>query len=480
MNLQGFIPNFIKRFDHYLLTHFPIVWQSRIHYVLYSVIITNIIFGGLAMLMPVNFDSLRDLDQWVWLFFIVSISYLVVWMIHVGRFNLFKQFGKRPIGDEYLNFFLNFISILLIASTMFSFPYFYVLKVKNLVSNYELAQDINTLNLGAPFFPRNYYQYKTKGEEEDGEQKMFLYNYNNFREFGYEEFLNKLENKRFVENWNGEAFEESIEVPIDNGKSLKKADTCKQGDSKYGLNCESFTRKQFQQKKSRAEQLELIQNFLNVAKKYEIVEDSSAAYFLGRFNANYDYKYYPDSIYYGASRTNQFLNDKINSIIRNKTRTPFYAEAGFLHFMWYLLFYLTLFFMIYRNVSRRHFVLTFVSGIVIMVVSAIFIGLGGHFNQESIFGLYFTIYLGLAIGAFLLFASRSQTWFQAVCLNLFILATPFMPVFYYQTHDHSYYDYQSEWHPIFNFEIAGFVIFFLLLQLVYKKLYSINWSLPEK
>jgi hypothetical protein len=136
--------------------------------------------------------------------------------------------------------------------------------------------------------------------------------------------------------------------------------------------------------------------------------------------------------------------------------------------------------MIYRNVSRRHFVLTFVSGIVIMVVSAIFIGLGGHFNQESIFGLYFTIYLGLAIGAFLLFASRSQTWFQAVCLNLFILATPFMPVFYYQTHDHSYYDYQSEWHPIFNFEIAGFVIFFLLLQLVYKKLYSINWSLPEK
>ena len=43
---------------------------------------------------------------------------------------------------------------------------------------------------------------------------MFLYNYNNFREFGYEEFLNRLENKRFVNNWNGEAFEESVEAPI--------------------------------------------------------------------------------------------------------------------------------------------------------------------------------------------------------------------------------------------------------------------------
>jgi len=474
MNLQRFVPSFIKQFDHYLLTHFPNIWQSRIHYVLYSVIITNIIFGGLAMLMPVNLGSLGDLNDWVWLFFIVSITYLVVWMIHVGRFNSFKQFGKRPLGDEYLNFILNFLCILMIATTMFSFPYFYVLKVKNLVSNNELAEDINTLNLGAPFFPRGYYNYISSSESDANNKSMYLYNFNNFEAFGYEEFLNQIEDKHFMSR--GGELEREAYPKID----TVIFDTCKQGNSKYGLNCESYSRKLFQQKKSRLDQLKLINNFLKVAKKYQIVEDSSAEYFLGRFNANNNFKYHPDIFYFGASKTNQALEDKMHSIIRNKTKTTFYGESGFMHFMWYLLFYTTLFFMIYRNVRRRDFVLTFVSGIVIMVLSAIFIGLGGHFNQGSIFGIYFTIYFGLGIGALVLFANKSQSWFQTACLNLFILATPFMPVFYLESHSHNSYDYHGAWDLGFRYEIAGFLIFFILLQLVFKRLYAINWSLPEK
>lgn len=62
MNLQRFVPKIIKQLDHYLLIHYPTIWQSRIHNVLYAVFATNLILGGLAMLMPVNLDERPDFD----------------------------------------------------------------------------------------------------------------------------------------------------------------------------------------------------------------------------------------------------------------------------------------------------------------------------------------------------------------------------------------------------------------------------------
>lgn len=463
MNLQRFVPKFIKQLDHYLLIHYPTIWQSRIHNVLYAVFATNLILGGLAMLMPVNLDERPDFDTWIWTFFIVSVTYLVIWMIHVGRFNIFKQYGKRPIGDEYLNFFLHLLSVALIASTMFSFSFIYDQKVRNYVPNAELTQDINALNLGAAFFPVRTYEYRT-GEENDTSKVIYLYNYNGFHGFGNDNFWNKIENKIIS---NGYYNEMTIET------HLYVSDTCNNYKSKFGINCPDFSRAIFNQKKSRAEQLELIKGFLKTAKKYGKTLDCSAESILNKFNAKNSYSYRLEQ----EQSQFQFVNgtqSTINNVISRKTDKKFLHEENFWHFMWYMCFYITLIFMIYRNVRRRDFTLSVVSGIVIMVVSGIFLALTRTYRETEVFSFYFMIYCGLLIGTIAIFFKRNHSWFNAACLNLVALVTPFMPLFYYESNGGNNNDAFDYW------EIAGFVIFFLLLQVFFKRLYTTLWALPEK
>ncbi len=467
MNLQRFVPKIIKQLDHYLLIHYPTIWQSRIHNVLYAVFATNLILGGLAMLMPVNLDERPDFDTWIWTFFIVSVTYLVIWMIHVGRFNIFKQYGKRPIGDEYLNFFLHLLSVALIASTMFAFSFIYDQKVRNYVPNAELAQDINALNLGAAFFPVGNYNYRM-AEGNDTSKIIYLYNYHNFNSFGSDNFWDKIENKNASYGY----YEEMLEEPNPYPDSVFP-DTCRQDKSKYGINCPNYAKIIFNQKKSRAEQLELINCFLKTAKKYGKTLDCSAESVLNKFNANdnYSYRLVQDQIQF------QFVNgvqSTINNIIRRKSDRNFLHEKDFWHFMWYMCFYITLIFMIYRNVRRRDFTLSVVSGIVIMVVSGIFLALTRTYRETEVFSFYFMIYCGLLIGTIAIFFKRNHSWFNAACLNLVVVVTPFMPLFYYESNGGSNND------SFHNWEIAGFVIFFLLLQVFFKRLYTTLWALPEK
>jgi hypothetical protein len=478
MNLQRFVPDFIKRLDHYLLTHYPIIWQSRIHNVFYAVVLTNLLLGGLAMLLPVNIGHRYDLWEWTWTFFVVAVTYLVIWMIHVGRFNIFKLYGKRPIGDEYINFILHMLCVVMIASTMFSFHYVYDQKIRNAVSNTELAQDINTLNLGAPFFPNqeSYYRKYNADGIADSDNGLYLYNYHNFDRFGNQRFWTNLENDG-LDNSYDRAYETIDEQIMDTTIVEEVADPCTQ--SKFGLNCYDENKKLFNQKKSRQEQLELITNFIQTAKKYGVSVNVDANTVLNRFNKNENFKFNLDNgEAYNFYDLNYKLENSVGYVISSKTDRVIFYDPDFWHVMWYLCFNLALLFMIYRNVRRRDFILSIVSGIVIMIVSGIILALTRMNSESEIFGFYFMIYLGLVAGASAILFKRSHSWMNAACLNLVAVATPFMPIFYFETRGHRHFTNDSAMAD--NWEIAGFVIFFLLLQVFFKKLYTTLWALPEK
>ncbi|MFM9943862.1 MAG: hypothetical protein ACKVQB_01375, partial [Bacteroidia bacterium] len=418
MNLQRFVPNFIKQLDHYLLIHFPTIWQSRIHNVLYATIATNLVLAGLALLLPVNIGHRYDLWEWTWTFFVVSITYLVIWMIHVGRFNIFKQYGKLPIGDEYLNFFLYILCVLMIASTMFSFHYVYDQKIRNIVSNTELAGDINTLNLGAPFFPAEWNHFRLYNEDgiDQKGHSLYLYNYHNFDRFGNQRFWNSIENPNDQNPSDGYTdYGNAEEQWIDS--TIKEPDPCT--ESKYGLNCFEKNKTLFNQKKSKQEQLGLINNFIITAKKYGIVITEDANDILKRFDGSENFKFKLDNTNdYLFSNELRKLDTSIGYVISSKTDRIIFYDPDFWRVMWYLSFYTTLLFMIYRNVRRRDFILSVVSGIVIMIVSGIIIALTRLNGEKEIFGFYFMIYCALAIGAIVIFARKSHSWVNASCLNL--------------------------------------------------------------
>ncbi|MCB9252556.1 MAG: hypothetical protein H6605_08805 [Flavobacteriales bacterium] len=461
MNVSNFIPPFLKKIDHYLLTHYPILWQSRIHYVFYSVLLTNCLFGVVVLFTRINYTSELDMLKLVWTFMILSVTYLIIWMIHAGRFNLFKQYGKRPPGDEYLNFLLIFINVSLILSTMFAFPALYSLKAKLSISSVSLAKDINALNLGAAFFPNETYHYNTSeinGELYPG--KVHLYDYNNFTRFGYNTFYRYTFGNIIVDP-------ERQYEPFD---QMEKDPLCRNKISRHGMYCDQYTKELFNRSSNKQEQLKLINDFIKVAEKYEVKVPHSAEHYLNAFNRDEDYLYRFSNNNYEQFRFIRDLEDRLSLAVEYKTGKNFLWNADFYHFMWYVIFYITLIFMIYKNVRRRDFILTIVSAVVIMVVTGILIAISG-FNEDQTANMYMLIYVGLGFGAIKILFNRKHSWLNGACLNLTLLCLPFMPLFYYVMYHNKQYDEQLE--------IFGFVLTFVFLQILFKRLYTILWSLPE-
>ncbi len=470
MNLQRFVPSFIKRLDQYLLIHYPIIWQSRIHNVFYATFLTNLLFAILAYLMPLGLSDKHDIISWIWTFFVLSITYLVIWLVHAGRFNLFKHYGKRPIGDEYLNFVLSFLCMAMISSVMFTFPYFYSLKIKNLVSDTELASDINALNLGSAFFPKNQYAYSKFDSENNtttSSEIIHLYDFNRFDEFNYNRYKDYFANW-VIENDQSSAAEESMVDSVQNQILPEK------NIGINGLYSISYSKKLFNEKKGRSSQLALINQFIATAHKYGIEVPKDANYHLNKFNAQDGYSFdfrnsLPEDI--------QFLNDlerKIGDVIGYKTGRILFQEKDFWHFMWYAIFYSTLVFLIYRNNRRDDFIKSVITGISILVITGIYFGISGNNDEKDVFNLYFLIYAIACFGSIAIIFKSSRSWINAACLNLVVLVTPFMPLYLYEVHirPHS--------HAIaLNYELAGFVIFFALLQPFFKKMYATHWALPE-
>jgi|GEM_PF-6245887 len=53
--LKKLYPRFLKNFDHYLLTHYPVIWKSRIHvFAFFSLLLGNLLAFGAGHLFPIS------------------------------------------------------------------------------------------------------------------------------------------------------------------------------------------------------------------------------------------------------------------------------------------------------------------------------------------------------------------------------------------------------------------------------------------
>ena len=58
------IPGFLRRIDHYLLVHLPLVWRTRIHYfAFFSLILGNVLLFLLGSWYPVSQGNVPTVEQ---------------------------------------------------------------------------------------------------------------------------------------------------------------------------------------------------------------------------------------------------------------------------------------------------------------------------------------------------------------------------------------------------------------------------------
>jgi hypothetical protein len=164
-------PQFLQLLDRHLLLHYPDIWASRIHIVLF--------YGGalLAVLLihaffrPLSLDNLPDPDQQFLWATIPSLLAFGPFAYHISTFSVEKNFGFRALGFGFRQQISLGVSILLLAIIPFLYASVLTDRIADSVTNYQLVQDIKSLDIGDVYFPAYTYVF------EDYVNKEGEYNY---------------------------------------------------------------------------------------------------------------------------------------------------------------------------------------------------------------------------------------------------------------------------------------------------------------
>jgi hypothetical protein len=152
--MQSFFnPKFIQRIDQYLLMRFPLVWNSKIHYVIYYTFI--LICLHIPWVILNNGSDISTDDVAVFLVFasLVVTGFTILWLVFYLRHNSMMQFGARTSGRTWVSMVCNYLVLLMISSTLFIYPGLMFLKFKKTIDYKGIIEKSNQLRLGIVFFP---------------------------------------------------------------------------------------------------------------------------------------------------------------------------------------------------------------------------------------------------------------------------------------------------------------------------------------
>lgn len=149
--MQFFIPSFLKRLDHYLLIHYPLLWVSKVHYVLsYSLLALSL--GGLFVyfypLTPASY--LPTYEEMLLVGALLVLPAAIYW-IYLQM--IYKVSATHLRFFAHAQFALYFLCFSVFTFLPFAFSAMVNEKVANLVTYKELIEDINALNIGNHYFP---------------------------------------------------------------------------------------------------------------------------------------------------------------------------------------------------------------------------------------------------------------------------------------------------------------------------------------
>lgn len=162
-----------KKLNQYLLTHYPLLWNTRVVQVLLVNAIIHLLFF-LAGWASVSSNNLQVRNYYFYgggliVFSVLcSIVVLIGWLIFYLRNNAFKSFYQ--LGKWHLTKEFALILLIVFSSITFleSYGYGERMKARSITNYAQLVQEVNVVNLAKAFIPtekNDYFVFNVCGDE---------------------------------------------------------------------------------------------------------------------------------------------------------------------------------------------------------------------------------------------------------------------------------------------------------------------------
>lgn len=195
---------FLKKIDNYLLRHYPALWVTRLHSFLpIGLLLLVVIYITNISLVWNPKEDLPIFEASIFFMLVPVLVYLVYWFIFQSRYNVLKSGGKNSIVAEYGAFFAYVLVFFVAYLFILIIPISNNQRVKRNVSELEIRQDYEKLNLGNALVNEQYniIQLDNGTYEVRNEEYSYYWKYNFFDEKNAIEILTERQVLNRIENY---------------------------------------------------------------------------------------------------------------------------------------------------------------------------------------------------------------------------------------------------------------------------------------
>ncbi len=518
---RPFVPSFLNRFDDYLLKHSPEIWSARAHLVVYFGMLFMVVSAFFSFIVPDEPKSDSDVSLWVVFVSLIAIVGLVLWVIFLLRFNVFKRFGQTSALNRLKTWFLYFIAVGTIVSTTYVPSIVVSWRANMAYSDDELATDLNRMNelictLSYDSLPHSW----TNDTVIVLNSTIGRYNGNTV--IGeYTEPSAVSEEAPVVDTTVSSSSENSrvyyytpLHRLIDTSefriKKMSMDSLVQINDSTYYFSeCPSYI---FINDPGLASysSIPILQSedlYNLVIRNYKKPDEGplkeemsklSDKYFYSR---HYDYSnYYGNDYgnYYGMNGIqNRFKTSNISESLENiHERKHIFNESDLewqIRVWFYITFVIVLLVFNFRHSTPKAFFLSLLTSVLLSVLTGLIMAFSSG-DGNSLNGCYFFYLLVFTVLSFSVFQNKTRNIITGISINLFSWMIYFLPIIitamYYEGLKEEYYrtqtnysppfDYDAMTHAIFLSEIIGFALFLVLIPTLLHRFYRKWYSLPEE
>lgn len=435
--LNFIVPKFIKTFDRYLLLNRPFWYICKLHYILYFTVLMWALSFLIGNLLPIDirkYDPLSSQNTWIFIFSILGVILFCVWLYHLTIYNNEDRYGRYSKFDDvkFLGVFVLGINLLM----SFSYPMQYSMKTRlaNSITDKELAEQYNNLNLGNKYITEDItdFQFCGYGVHENlnyDDIKNDSNAYHNDREIRdlskYKNFLAYSPDMDYYTRFN---FSNLLF-----GKSSVKEN---QSFQALLLNSQQIEN-HLQKHTSETEVLKDIQNYISVCDFYNLNHIISAKNYYSDYKERPDtcMDYMPDSQFidesadFESSINTGSAVSFMNNIYKAKFDRIYLLSNSYLLFAFYFSFAFSILIITFRNNRWQHYLVTAVSFILIGIVLSILTLLLFNGSFDSVYPtLLFLTWLSCAILTVIYYFNNTKyKVVYVIASNLVYVTLPFVP-----------------------------------------------------